>query len=113
MERGRNERTQVTARIRPDPDLEVEYYTAGDEVLRDTGDSDYEHYTTVSWRKLPALAHFLRKELGRPLPSPGAFLPAQEILGLLEARFGGRLTPSSDFEQWLREKRIPYEAFTY
>lgn len=112
MERGRNERTQVTARIRPDGDLEVEYYTAGDEVLRDTGDSDYEHYTTVSWRKLPALVHLLREELGRPLPREIAPPRAEEILGLVEARFGGRETPSSDFEQWLREKRILYEAFT-
>lgn len=112
-ERGRNERTQVTARIRPDGDLEVEYYTAGDEVLRDTGDSDYEHYTTVSWLKLPALAHFLRKDLGRSLKDQNPYLAPAELFELLSAMFGDHATPSSDFEQWLRAKKIPYETFTY
>jgi hypothetical protein len=110
---GLNERTVITAWVSPDGSLEVEYYTSGDEVERQTGDSDYEHYTTVSPNHVADVRQALLEDLGRVIPSGGVPPDGASVLRLLSDFYRGHATPSSDFEAWLREKGIPYQTFTY
>jgi hypothetical protein len=110
---GLNERTVTTAWIGPDGSLEVEYYASGDEVERQTGDSDYEHYTTVSPSHVADVRQAILEDLGIEIPSGRVLPDSASVLSLLSDFYRGHATPSPDFDAWLREKGIPYETFTY
>jgi hypothetical protein len=104
----------VTAQIALDGGLSVLYHLMGAGAERLTGDSDYEHYTTVLPSHLAAVRRALLDDLsGATAREHELPLDSTPVLELLNALFGTGATPSSDFEAWLRKKDIPYETFTY
>ena len=106
--------TVVTAQVGLDGGLSVLYHLMGAGAERLTGDSDYEHYTTVLPSHLAAVRTALLEDLRSATPREHEVpLESTPVLDLLKALFGTGSTPSSDFEEWLRRKDIPYETFTY
>jgi len=108
-----DEWTVITASGRADGSLELLYHALGDEVKQTTGDSDYEHFTTVSQEHVSDVRRALLEDLRIATPSGGVTLESATILDLLKARFGGHPTPSSAFEEWLRDRDIPYKVSAF
>jgi hypothetical protein len=62
------------------------------------GDSEWEGDLVVRAAHVPTVLEALQKELG---PKP--------LLGLVVQKFGGSIQALTQFEEWLKTSKIPYE----
>jgi hypothetical protein len=101
----------VEAYINDAGDLVLESVDTGDLSREFWGDSDYEWWITVRAPERDALLTELHTDLS--ISGSGKAASKDELLSLLERKYGGNRSASFEFQRWLDEHGIPYEFFSY
>jgi hypothetical protein len=87
-------------------DLQLSVQDVGEAPRQFWGDSDYEWWVTVKAQQVPRLLELLR---GESSTAP----TADDLLALIGRNFGGHASGPSEFPEWLKRNRVPYEFFSY